>query len=362
MEYPKVYIIILNYKGWADTIECLESIFRNSYPNYQVIVIDNSSSDNSIEYIKSWAEGELNIWIKPQNPLRYLSHPPLAKKIPYVFYSRKEAEKGGSSELELEAQDTLNSTFCINILHPTTKYPIIFIQTGDNLGYAGGNNIGIRYALAKDDFGYIWILNNDTVIDKNALSDIMNSAIKDNYDRPTGSYVYEYHWPEKLQLYGGLKFYKYSILRPYFVKLGEDIDCISGVSLFLSREKINELGLMEEKYFLNSEDLEYTYFYKETFKKRHKDVSSFLVAGKLWHKKAASQNKDTLLHAYYFTRNILYTSHKINKISFFLTFMYAISRCIFYFVLNRRSRAKGIFQGVVDFLNKKTGKWDHHAE
>jgi GT2 family glycosyltransferase len=43
MTYPKVYIILLNYNGWADTIECLESVLRNDYPNYQVIVVDNNS-------------------------------------------------------------------------------------------------------------------------------------------------------------------------------------------------------------------------------------------------------------------------------------------------------------------------------
>ena len=43
--WPKVAIIILNYNGWKDTIECLESVLRNDYPNYQVIVVDNSSPD-----------------------------------------------------------------------------------------------------------------------------------------------------------------------------------------------------------------------------------------------------------------------------------------------------------------------------
>ena len=53
MDYPKVYIIILNYNGWADTIECLESMLRNDYPDYQVIVVDNNSPNNSMEYIKA---------------------------------------------------------------------------------------------------------------------------------------------------------------------------------------------------------------------------------------------------------------------------------------------------------------------
>jgi len=50
--WPKIAIIILNYNNWQDTIECLESVLRNDYPNYQVIVVDNGSANNSMEYIK----------------------------------------------------------------------------------------------------------------------------------------------------------------------------------------------------------------------------------------------------------------------------------------------------------------------
>jgi len=60
-EWPKVAIIILNWNGWKDTIECLESVFRIDYPNYQVIVVDNNSPNNSMEYIKAWAEGNLDV-------------------------------------------------------------------------------------------------------------------------------------------------------------------------------------------------------------------------------------------------------------------------------------------------------------
>jgi len=52
-EWPKVAIIILNWNGWKDTIECLESVFRNTYPKYQVIVVDNGSTDGSMEKIKA---------------------------------------------------------------------------------------------------------------------------------------------------------------------------------------------------------------------------------------------------------------------------------------------------------------------
>src|SRR3972149_2191038 len=92
--YPKAYIIILNYNGWADTIECLESVFRNDYPDYRVIVCDNNSQDGSLEYIKAWAEGRLNAPV-PRNLLWEHSFPPVPKPVLYVEYNRVQAEAGG---------------------------------------------------------------------------------------------------------------------------------------------------------------------------------------------------------------------------------------------------------------------------
>ena len=58
----KVCILILNWNGWKDTIECLESVFRNSYPNYQVTVVNNGStnSDDSVEKTRHRLVGRLH--------------------------------------------------------------------------------------------------------------------------------------------------------------------------------------------------------------------------------------------------------------------------------------------------------------
>jgi GT2 family glycosyltransferase len=196
---PKVYIITLNYKNWYDTIGCLESVLRNDYPNYQVVVIDNNSPNNSMEHLKAWAEGKIDIWIDPRNPLRKLSFPPVPKPIPYVFYTREEAEKGGNPDLEKRLENEVPEEI-------TTKYPLIFIQSGNNLGFSGGNNLGIKYALAKNDFKYIWILNNDTVVEKEALSEMVKT-FKERDDKIgiVGSKLVRYYNPEKLQALCGTK-------------------------------------------------------------------------------------------------------------------------------------------------------------
>ena len=61
MDYPRVSIIILNWNGWRDTIECLESLYRINYLNYDIIVVDNDSNDESIEKIKEYCNGKTEI-------------------------------------------------------------------------------------------------------------------------------------------------------------------------------------------------------------------------------------------------------------------------------------------------------------
>ncbi len=60
----KIAIIILNYNGWEDTIECLESVYQVDYPNYDVILVDNASSDSSISKIKDYCEEKIKSRIK----------------------------------------------------------------------------------------------------------------------------------------------------------------------------------------------------------------------------------------------------------------------------------------------------------
>jgi len=253
MTYPKVYIILLNYNGWTDTIECLESVLRNDYPNYQVIVVDNNSPNNSMEYLKAWAEGKLDVWVNPNNSLRNLSFPPVSKPIPYIYYTRKEAEKGGS----LKTEEALKNKMPKDI---TSKYPLVFLQSGDNLGFAGGNNTGIRYALVKNDFEYIWLLNNDTVIRKDSLIKLVEFAEKNNTGI-SGSVLMYYDSPNTVQTYGGHinKFLgtSHRILKKEQIK--DKLNYIVGASFLINRKVIEKIGLLPEVYFLYYEETDYCF-------------------------------------------------------------------------------------------------------
>lgn len=245
---PKVFILILNWNGWKDTIECLESVFRIDYPAYRVIVCDNASEDGSLEHIKSWAEGRLDVAIPMDTPLRHLSFPPVPKPIPYVQYDREQAEKGGD---------------------PAVDVPLTLIQTGGNLGFAGGNNVGLRYALARGDFDYVWLLNNDTVVRPGALARMADRMSEKPGAGMCGSTLFYYHEPDKVQLLGGLTHNKWLGISRHIgqyqsATLGTDgrhverqMAYVAGASMLVSKSFLEDVGLMCEDYFLYGEELDW---------------------------------------------------------------------------------------------------------
>ena len=60
-KWPKIAIIVLNWNKWQDTIECLESVYQITYPNYEVILVDNGSEDESIQKIEEYCEGTITV-------------------------------------------------------------------------------------------------------------------------------------------------------------------------------------------------------------------------------------------------------------------------------------------------------------
>ena len=58
-----VTIVILNYKNWQDTIECLDSVMNITYPNYRVIVVDNDSQNDSLEHISAWLRQQCRVFL-----------------------------------------------------------------------------------------------------------------------------------------------------------------------------------------------------------------------------------------------------------------------------------------------------------
>jgi len=231
-----VYIILLNWNGWKDTCQCLESILRSDYPNFRVIVCDNQSTDGSMEKIKDWAVGKETADEKINEKLESLIFPPIKKPLAYVQYTRAEAEQGGKNDDE--------------------KIPLVLIRNDANAGYSGGNNVGVRYALQKNA-DYIWLLNNDTVITSTTLKELAYRVQSSENLGLVGTLIYYASEPSKIQVYGGGKIMKVLGVDRFVYSPGV-IDYVSGTSLFIRREVIEEVGLLDEKFFFYWEDADYS--------------------------------------------------------------------------------------------------------
>jgi len=370
-DYPKVAIIILNYNGWQDTIECLESVLRNDYPNYQVIVVDNGSPNNSMEYIKAWAEGRQEVLTpKPGHPLYHLSHPPVKKPIPYIYYTREEAERGGDFELEeklTKEWQKQRKFFNNKELIPTSPYPLIFIQTGENLGFAAGNNIGVRYVLKNNKYDYFLLLNNDTVVEPAFLKELIKTAkINMNIGIVGGKILY-YNVPNKIWYAGGkLDLIRGSGYHKNYNRIDNGLNgkiktsFVTGCLMLINKELLNANELLFEEYFLYVEDVDFCYSLFE------KGIESFVnLDSVIYHKISSTINHNKGISpdaVYYLTRNRLYfmlrrQKNKI-KIIIFLLFFGAtrLFRVLHWLLEMKKAYIIATLKGIKDGYEGKLGK------
>jgi GT2 family glycosyltransferase len=238
VETPRVHVVILNWNGWEDTVACVASVKQTEYPDFHIVVVDNASSDGSEERIRA-------------------AHP-----------------------------------------------DITVLQSGGNLGYAGGNNVGIRHALDQGA-DFVWILNNDTSVAPDALAELVRPAA-DPQIGIVGSKIYFMAAPTRLWFAGGRVDWRRGIA--YHLGDGEDdtgqydamtnSDTAQGASMLVSRATFEQIGLMDERYFL--------YFEEADFCCRARDAGfrvAFAPASHVWHSISKSTGARSSLFLYYFTRN-----------------------------------------------------------
>ncbi|HXS75893.1 MAG TPA: glycosyltransferase family 2 protein [Terracidiphilus sp.] len=242
---PKVYIILVNWNGWEDTIECLESVFRLEYGNFCVIVCDNGSTDDSLSRIGEWADGK----IQPVcgNPdMKHLSYPSYPKPIPFLTM-------GPAIPKDLAGRNER----------------LFLIQIGENLGFAGGNNVGLRIALDTGDLDYAWLLNNDTAVDPKALLHLVGRMEENPDSGICGSALLYYDDGKTVQALGGAR-YDWWTARVHHVGCGlkmdkapprqeveQQLDYIVGASMLIRRAFLEDVGLMSERYFLFFEEIDW---------------------------------------------------------------------------------------------------------
>jgi len=207
---PRVAIVVLNWNGASDTINCVGSLLMLNLSEFEVVICDNDSRAADINLLDEWV-------------------------------------KKGSGRVKL-------------------------LRTGGNLGFAGGVNVGLEYAFDSQGADYVWILNNDTEVEPNALSELLNRVSVDAKIGICGSTLIYHHDRSLVQALGGAA---YNPWRARSAAIGaftssteipndpgeveRRMSYVVGASMLVSRKFYKKVGPMDPSYFLYSEEHDWAY-------------------------------------------------------------------------------------------------------
>lgn len=187
-----------------------------------------------------------------------------------------------------------------------SRFPgVTVIENSENLGFAEGNNVGIRRALLEGA-EYIMLLNNDTIVEPHMLSALINAAESDPQIGMVGPFIYYYDQAETLWSAGAKINWTKGVVKDLSVEVqGMDtktpysVDYISGCALCIKRKVIEKIGLIDPRFFI---------YYEETdwcSRARAEDYEVLVIPrARIWHKVSASMGTTSPAIVYYMTRNI----------------------------------------------------------
>lgn len=225
----QVEIVVLNWNGWCDTLACVASLQQLDYPDFGLTVVDNGSTDDSVQ--------------------RILAHRPAVR----------------------------------------------LLQTGVNLGFGGGCNVGVRQALGNGA-QYIWLINSDATVDRNALTELVRVAQDNSALGAVGSVLFDADQTDHIQLWGGGKINLWTG-RSHHQRGPTSLDFVSGASLLLRREALLQVGLLDEQSF-------FMYWEDTDLGLRLRQAGWQLGVAdrsRVWHKQSASLGQGSPLLDQYFT-------------------------------------------------------------
>jgi len=304
----KVYMIIVNYKNWEDTRDCLESLLHSDHSEFTVIVTDNASGNGSLETLAAWAE----------------------KRMGYRLFLRGEWERGEFAVADLPR--------------------LVLLQNDCNKGFAEGNNVAIRALLREN--AYVWLLNPDMTVEKNTLSALIAYAAGGPFKAITGAVIRAFEAPHPIHLYGGGRI-NWRAGTVEMLRSEADLprlDYISGGSLFTHTAHFNEIGLLPEEYFLYWEETDWC--------SRAKALGYRLQVcpDAVCYDKISTTIGRGFMADYFYTRNGLLFLSKFKKdpagTAMALTFLRFIKRV----TTGKWKRAWGVYKGYRSFLKMRSNE------
>lgn len=291
-KWPRVAIIVLNWNNYDDTKECLNSLNKITYPNYEVIVVDNGSTDGSGEKLKR----------------EFSQH--------------------------------------------------VVLQNEKNLGFTGGNNVGMKYSL-EHNADYVLLLNDDTVVDRDFLEPLVKVAESHESIGIVGPKVYYMDPPNLINFAGGtVNLWTGKVLHIGDKEIDKgqydevkEIDYQVGCAILIKKEVIENIGFLDDIFFILWEETDYCYRAKKYgYKVLHVPES------KIWHKIARSIGLGTPFSIYYSFRNQILFMRKNAKLYHWLTFLpyfcYAVGKSITGLIIKRDfAKLKAIISAILWHIN-----------
>ena len=325
--HADVVAVVLNWNGWRDTIECLESLLHSASVPSRVVVCDNGSIDGSLRRIEEWAAGRT------------------------IAYTTFASPADAFSACAGDASAT----------------PLVLIQNGENGGFAAGNNVGIRYAIDRAGAAFVWILNNDVVVGAHALDRMLEAARANANVGIVGATLLRYDSPHTVQALGG------GFILPVICHdtqlgsgrtLGEffddeiALDHLIGANLLVRAQAVRDVGLMDETYFLYREETDWCI----AMRRRGWELVCRTDAA-VWHKQSRSIGFKSPMHDYYAVRNMLRLVRKFYPASLPSAFgYYAVRSVLPKLARFEFARLGAVMRAFGDFLRGVDGRPSHHTD
>jgi GT2 family glycosyltransferase len=260
-----VFAVVVNYNGWADTLECLESLLDQD-PHLRVIVLDNASTDGSLGRIEGWARRA------------------------GVMRCSELAFAQGAASLPQDVR-------------------VVLVACDRNHGFAGANNIALDYIRKNHPGGFGLLLNNDAVMGPDALRTMLRSFDAHSGTAAVGATVLRYEERDTVEMLGGATVSRLTgMVTPVGAGQRRDqsrppsvpLDYVSGCCLLVPAATLERVGLMDERYFLYSEDVDWG------LRMRRAGLRLvYCAAAEVWHKGGASVVHRSTVHDYYVVRGAL---------------------------------------------------------
>ncbi len=279
-----VAIILVNWNGYKDTIECLDSLQQCIQKDFFVVVCDNGSTNDSISRISQYC----------------------ADKWPFdsIDFTDKKPD------------------ISINRGH------VILYKLGQNNGFSRGNNLGIKFASMFNPDYYL-LLNNDTIVEPDFLSLLVDFQKKNSQYKvltPLIHYYYDKHliWNGGGNIYWGFRIYHFADKNESVIPHKESLPCtyITGCALFFAPEVLDEENrLLTEKFFFGEEDFEFGLRMM-----RAKVKMACVLNSIIYHKVGGSRNNDKAKIGHTF---IHYLNRLIDVKSYLPSWQYVLYRFVF---------------------------------